>query len=169
MRKYTILLPILVCAVLFLAACTAVIRTPADDGEGAQGKADLPTSEQASAAPVPDELSTLADEDFALFVTATQASDKTFSDRLAVCPEVVLPGGRQFPLAEPDYNAKRPLDLTAFAAALDGWTPEQAAAADELLAGKSIPAIQAADGCGAALRRRPGDVLRRSHQALRRR
>ncbi|MFN8464477.1 MAG: amidase family protein [Caldilineaceae bacterium] len=142
MRKYTILLPILVFAVLFLAACTAVIRTPADDGEGARGKADLSAGEQGSAAPVPDELSTLADEDFALFVTATQASDKTFSDRLAVCPEVVLPGGRQFPLAEPDYNAKRPLDLTAFVAALDGWTPEQAAAADELLAGKNIPAIQ---------------------------
>ena len=133
------------------------------------GKADLSAGEQGSAAPVPDELSALSDEDFALFVAATQASGKTFTDRLEVCPEVIIPGGRQFPLAEPDYNAKRPLDLTAFAAALDGWTPEQAAAADELLAGKSIPDIQAADGWGAALRRRPGDVLRRSHQALRRR
>ena len=106
------------------------------------GKADMSTNDQGSAAPVPDELSALPDEDFALFMAATQASGKTFTDRLEVCPEVIIPGGRQFPLAEPDYNAKRPLDLTAFAAALDGWTPKQAAATGELLAGKSIPDIQ---------------------------
>ena len=128
MHKHAVLLSTTLFAVLLLAACKPVSQVPAVD--------------QTTAAPVPDELSALPDEDFALFMAATQASGKTFTDRLEVCPEVVIPGGRQFPLAEPDYNAKRPLDLTAFAAALDGWTPEQAAAADERLAGKSIPDIQ---------------------------
>lgn len=108
------------------------------------GKAPQPAEEsQGTTAPAVDELAAFSDEDFALFLAATQASGDTFNARLSVCPEVFIPGGRQFPLAEPDYNAKRALDLTAFAAALGGWTPEQAAALDELLAGQDIPAIQA--------------------------
>jgi amidase len=57
--------------------------------------------------------------------------------------EVAIPGGRQFPLAEPDYNAKRPRDLSPFAGAMAGFTPEQAGAIESALAGKTIPEIQA--------------------------
>ncbi|MCA9871660.1 MAG: amidase, partial [Anaerolineae bacterium] len=58
------------------------------------------------------------------------------------CIEVLIPGGRQFPLPEPDYNAKRPLDLSAFGDALAGLTPERAAEIDSLLAAKTVPEIQ---------------------------
>jgi amidase len=106
------------------------------------GKAELSAEVAPVAAAPADELAAIPDEDFVLFMAATQAAGDTFTSRLSVCPEVVVPGGRQFPLAEPDYNAKRALDLTAFAPALESWTPEQAAALDELLAGQNIPAIQ---------------------------
>ena len=137
MRKYTLFLSVTTFALLLLAACTAVTRVPLDDG-----KADLPTAEQGSAPAMPAELAAVSDADFALFQAAADAANTTFAGRLEVCPEAAVPGMRQFPLAEPAYNAKRPLDLTAFAAALDGWTPDQAAALDELLAGQGIPAIQ---------------------------
>jgi amidase len=106
------------------------------------GKADAAVGEQGGAAAVADELSAIPDEDFALYMAAVGASDKTFADSIQGCTEILIPGGRPFPLAEPPYNSKRPLDLSAFTAALDGWTPEQATAADELLVGQSIPSIQ---------------------------
>jgi amidase len=46
-------------------------------------------------------------------------------------------------LAEPDYNAKRPLDLSAFADALAAFDPARGAELDALLASKAIPEIQA--------------------------
>ncbi len=107
------------------------------------GKAAQAATGATAAAGATDELAAVSDEDFALFQAVSQASLQTFIDRLGVCPEVSIPGGRQFPLAEPAYTAKRPLDLTAFAGALEGWTPQQAAAAQQLLAGKNIPDIQA--------------------------
>lgn len=114
-----------------------------EQGNEELGKADMSTNDQGSAAPAADELAAITDEDFALFQAASAASMQTFTDRFPSCLEAVVPRGRQFPLAEPTYNAKRPLDLTAFGTALDGWTPAQAAATDELLAGKSISDVQA--------------------------
>ena len=138
MRKHIMLLSITLFSLLLLAACTPVTRVSPADGEASPAGGDAKTP----AAPVPDELTAVPDEDFALFQAAATASSATFGSRIDACPEAVVPGMRQFPLAEPAYNAKRPLDLTAFAAALDGWSLEQAAALDELLAGQSIPAIQ---------------------------
>ena len=117
------------------------------------GKAGLPAAEQGSAAPVPDELAAIPDEDFALFQATAQPPRKTFGQPAGGLPRGGMPGMRQFPLAEPAYNAKRPLDLTAFAAALDGWTPDQAAALDELLAGQGHSRHPTTDGRGPALRR----------------
>ncbi|MGL4649843.1 MAG: amidase family protein, partial [Caldilineaceae bacterium] len=54
----------------------------------------------------------------------------------ATCPE------RTFPIPEPDYTAKRPLDLSAFEAALAEFTPERAAELDTLLAGRDIIGVQ---------------------------
>ena len=54
----------------------------------------------------------------------------------APCPD------RTFPLVEPDYTAKRPLDLSAFDAALAAFTPQRAAAMDALLAGKNMIEVQ---------------------------
>lgn len=80
----------------------------------------------------------ISDEDFALFQQAAQASANRVQERKqAACPADLV-----FPLPEPDYNAKRPLDLTPFADALATFDPARAAAIDDLLAGKAIPAIQ---------------------------
>ena len=142
MKKYIVILVIPVLAALLLSACTAVSQAPAGATSTASATPDLAADDGNAAPAVPDELAAISDADFALFQAAAAASNKTFLDRVATCMEAVIPGGRKFPLAEPDYNAKRPLDLTAFTAALAGWTPVQAAATDELLAGQSIPAIQ---------------------------
>lgn len=48
-----------------------------------------------------------------------------------------------FPLAEPEYNNKRPRDLEPFALALSELTPERVTELDVLLTGKTIPEIQA--------------------------
>jgi len=70
----------------------------------------------------------------------------------APCPQ------RPFPLVEPDYTAKRPRDLSAFAAALAAFTPERAAAMDALLTDKNIVEVQKLlfDGAGAEWRRHTG-------------
>lgn len=49
---------------------------------------------------------------------------------------------RRFPLAEPVYSAKRPRDLTPFAAALAHLTDDRRAELDALLLEASLPAIQ---------------------------
>ena len=48
--------------------------------------------------------------------------------------------GRKYPLAEPDYNAKRPLDMSAYSAALDGYTSQRRAELDALVMEK--PAVE---------------------------
>ncbi len=48
-----------------------------------------------------------------------------------------------FPRAEPDYTGKQSRDLSAFEAALAGFTPERAAELDGLVLGKTIPELQA--------------------------
>ena len=55
------------------------------------------------------------------------------------CPDTMLPGGRQFPLAEPDYDAKRKRELGPFAQALAGFSRTRADELDALLVAKSIP------------------------------
>ncbi len=51
-------------------------------------------------------------------------------------------GAPVFPRLEPDYNAKRPLEFSPFAAELDTFSPRRVAALDAVLIGKSIPQIQ---------------------------
>ena len=50
--------------------------------------------------------------------------------------------GRKYPLAEPDYNTKRPLDMSAYSAALDGFTSQRAAELDALVKEKSAVEIE---------------------------
>ena len=79
----------------------------------------------------------ISEEDFALFQQAAQEAFQRMSARnQEACPDA---GSRTFPLAEPDYNAKRPLDLSAFADALAAFDPARAEELDALLAGKAIP------------------------------
>jgi amidase len=55
------------------------------------------------------------------------------------CPLHDLP----FPRPEPDYNGKLARDFSPFADALVDYTPEDAAALEELVSGKTIPELQA--------------------------
>ena len=55
------------------------------------------------------------------------------------CPLNDLP----YPRPEPGYTGKLELDFTPFASALEGYTPEQVAAREVLVSGKSIPDLQA--------------------------
>ena len=83
----------------------------------------------------------ISDEDFALFQQVGQAaSDRMTARTQEACPDAA---SRTFPLAEPDYNAKRPLDLSAFADALAAFDPARAQELDALLAGKALPELQA--------------------------
>lgn len=59
------------------------------------------------------------------------------------CPQTWTPGAVAYPLAEPHYNAKRPLRFDGFEAALASWSDERAAALDDLLAGATLPDVQA--------------------------
>lgn len=82
----------------------------------------------------------ISEEDIALFQqVAQEASQRTSAHGQEACPDA---SSRTFPLHEPDYKAKRPLDLSAFAEALAAFDPARAAEIDALLAGKSIPGIQ---------------------------
>ncbi len=86
-----------------------------------------------------------SDGEFALFQKASDEALGRINTAVteSCLIEVAVPGGRQFPLAEPDYNAKRPRDLSPFSEAMAGFTPEQAGAIESALAGKTIPDIQA--------------------------
>ena len=66
----------------------------------------------------------ISEEDLALFQQAAQESfQRMVARNQEACPDA---GSRTFPLAEPDYNAKRPLDLTPFADALAAFDPRAA-------------------------------------------
>ena len=83
----------------------------------------------------------ISDEDVILFQQVGQAATGRMMTRIQeVCPEAL--DSRTFPLAEPGYNAKRPLDLSAFAAALAAFDPARSAELDALLAGKTLPELQ---------------------------
>ena len=84
----------------------------------------------------------ITDEDRALF---QQAANEGMARWLGVLQESCLESiilGRKFPLAEPEYNAKRPLALDAFEAALAGFKPERAREIDALLAARTVPEIR---------------------------
>ena len=84
----------------------------------------------------------ITDEDRALF---EQAANEGMARWLGVLQESCLEAivlGRKFPLAEPEYNARRPLALDAFEAALAGFKPERARAIDALLAARTVPEIR---------------------------
>ena len=81
-------------------------------------------------------------EDYALF---EQAANEGMARWIGVLQQSCLEAivlGRQFPLAEPEYNVKRPLALDAFEAALAGFKPERAREIDALLAAKTVPEIR---------------------------
>jgi len=104
-----------------------------------------PASEQATPAEGSNnrEAAPLTPEDVALFQKATFDSlVPLFTAIQQTCPEVMMPEGRLYPLAEPNYTAKRPLDLSSFASALEAFTPERAVELDQLLIGKTIPQLQ---------------------------
>ena len=105
-------------------------------------------------------------EDYALFEQAANEGMARWIGALQQsCLEAIVLG-RKFPLAEPEYSAKRPLALDAFEAALAGFKPERARAIDALLAAQDGAGNPRADGrrqaqfCGA------GDLLHRPHPAL---
>jgi len=98
--------------------------------------------ETAPAATGATAMDAISDEDVILFQQVGQAAAARMMTWIQeVCPEAL--DSRTFPLAEPDYNTKRPLDLSAFADALAAFDPERGAELDTLLAGKTIPEIQA--------------------------
>ena len=81
-------------------------------------------------------------EDYALF---EQAANEGMARWVGVLQQSCLEAivlGRKFPLAEPEYNARRPLALDAFEAALAGFKPERAREIDALLAAKTVPEIR---------------------------
>jgi amidase len=81
-------------------------------------------------------------KDRALFDQAANDSQaRNAGAILQSCPEVFI-GGRQFPLAEPNYSSKRPLIFDSFEDALAGFEPEHAREIDVLLANRTIPDIQ---------------------------
>jgi amidase len=87
--------------------------------------------------------------DLALFEAAGAALGKLYNDRvLADCLAAEVPGGLAFPLAEPAYTAKRPLDFSPFAAALQDFPRARAAALDSLLPGKTIPDLHSLMAAG---------------------
>lgn len=51
-------------------------------------------------------------------------------------------GERQYPLAEPAYTGKLKRDFTPFIAALEAYTPEDVAAREEFVSGKTMPELQ---------------------------
>lgn len=61
---------------------------------------------------------------------------------------VACPDPGPFPLAEPDYDGKRPLDLAPFQEALAGWEEGRGPAVAALLDGATIPDMQAAMAAG---------------------
>ena len=80
-----------------------------------------------------------------LLLTACQGIPRTPATELGAdqladldCPLLTLP----FPRPEPAYAGKLTRDIAPFQAALDAITPDQAAARDTLVRGKTIPELQ---------------------------
>ena len=120
------------------AAAATLAPTEAPTAVPTMAPAEAPTT-----APEASEETVLNDENVAFFRQAAQAALGRMATRaMETCPETLMPNAVAFPLAEPDYNAKRPLDLSAFDEALSAFAPARAAEIDGLLAGASIPAIQ---------------------------
>jgi amidase len=64
---------------------------------------------------------------------------------LAGCSQIkmaITPATKEFPLPEPDYNAKLPRDFTPFEEAMSTLTDERRAELDEFLSTATIPEIQ---------------------------
>jgi amidase len=73
-----------------------------------------------------------------LLLASCQASGLG-GDEEGACPLHDLP----YPRPEPDYTGKLERDFSPFASVLGEYTPEQAAAREALVSGKSIPELQA--------------------------
>ena len=97
------------------------------------------TTPAASAPALPDGVTAA---DYALFEqTANEGMARWLGVLQQSCLEAIVLG-RKFPLAEPEYNGKRPLALDAFGAALGGFKPERAREIDALLAARTVPEIR---------------------------
>jgi hypothetical protein len=96
-------------------------------------------AEESSAPEAGAEDSTEENPDSAAYqALAAQTADTVTAVIFSECP----PGSTVFPIPDPDSDAKRPLDFTPFAEAMNGFTAEQAVAMDAALAGKTLPEIQ---------------------------
>lgn len=73
-----------------------------------------------------------------LFVLAACGSNEQNDGSGGECALHDLP----YPRPEPDYSGKLARDFTPFTAALDAYSPEQAAAREALVSGKTIPELQ---------------------------
>ncbi len=132
-RTTTILL---ILSTVLLAACSTTL-VPASPEMDA-------TSTSESTAETPEQDKVALEADLAFFQEkAGESTTRVTTAFLESCPEVIIPGMRAFPLAEPAYDGKRARDLSPFAAALDDFSAERAAELDMVLAGQDIPGIQA--------------------------
>ena len=75
----------------------------------------------------------ITEQDRALFdQAANESAARNVGAVLQSCPEILV-GGREFPLAEPNYSSKRTIVFDSFEDALVGFNPERAREIDALL------------------------------------
>jgi amidase len=136
---------LLLLASVLLAACgrPVVTQTPTtttQEPTAAATAAQEPTVMQDStAAP---SASAESEADIQMTMALYQQYINLFGPMLTACPKA------SYPRPDPPVSVKRPLDFSPFSAALDGFSPEQAASIDTAIDGKTVPEIQSllADG-----------------------
>jgi amidase len=79
-------------------------------------------------------------EDQAFFAQVAQDGMDRLLERVSSTCLDAFTVGRKYPLAEPNYNAKRPIDMSPYSAALDGFTSQRRAELDTLI--KEKPAVE---------------------------
>ncbi len=80
---------------------------------------EAPTAEPSNQASAPSA------EDQAFFAQVAQDGMDRLLERVSSTCLDAFTVGRKYPLAEPDYNTKRPLDTSAYSAALDGFASQR--------------------------------------------
>ncbi len=119
-------------AALLLAACSQSAQPPPTAPPAATqppAAAQEPTTMQAG--------TTTPAAGASMLDTLYQRNADRFKPISAACPQ------RTYPIPDPAVSVKRPFDFGPFATALLNFSPEQAAALDAAVAGKSIPELQA--------------------------
>jgi amidase len=128
---------------LLLTACnpsaiapTAVPATPIPTA--AAEPTPAPATQEPTTTPAPTSAAEPnASTDTNILDALYQRNADRFQSILLACPQ------RTYPIPDPAVSVKRPLDFGPFSSALLNVSPEQAAALDAAVAGKSIPEIQA--------------------------